>query len=128
VKHTIKVGKAELTISDERLVRHINRMRSWLADIDAGPLSRRQPLALSLEVVGEKAVDRAVRPAVRLQPVVAKTQLGAEADKANILHHCLICRAVEDDTGREACCRRGSPLFEEVRERGPFHERESLFC
>ena len=30
--HTIKVGKAELTISDARLVRHINRMRDWSAE------------------------------------------------------------------------------------------------
>jgi hypothetical protein len=27
--HTIKVGKAELTISDERLGRHAWRMRNW---------------------------------------------------------------------------------------------------
>ena len=29
MSHAIKVGKAELTISDERLVRHIDRMRNW---------------------------------------------------------------------------------------------------
>jgi len=29
MEHTIKVGKAELTISDARLVRHEHRMEHW---------------------------------------------------------------------------------------------------
>ena len=29
MQHTVKVGRAELAISDGRLVRHVLRMRSW---------------------------------------------------------------------------------------------------